>query len=311
MHTIDAHSIDTSLPRVVQTFSDKIRKLPRAGTTHPQDYLTGGFVRDLLLHRAPVDIDIEVYGVLPRRLHQLIQSHFKRGAIEHFSVFGVWKVLHNNHEITYSLPRTETKTGTGHKQFTAHLDPFLTKRQAVQRRDFTVNALLMSPRTGHLFDSVGGLRDLHAHILRAVNPHTFADDPLRAWRAVELAGRLPAALEPHTQSLLKMMVQQPDMQALSGVRIQQELSKLFLYGEQPSHGLRLAGRLGLLTTVPELNHLYRRGTIWTKLMGNIDSIPINQPLTLTARWQTIQKALPHTLRQALQHRLNIPNKLKP
>ena len=79
--------------------------------------------------------------------------------------------------------------GRGHKDFKIYEDPFLGTYKAAMRRDFTINAMMQDVLTGEIIDHFGGQEDLKKGVLRHVNPHTFAEDPLRVLRAAQFADR--------------------------------------------------------------------------------------------------------------------------
>ncbi len=81
--------------------------------------LVGGFVRDLFLGRESKDIDIEVYGLPYEKMLEILRPHFRVGLVGRS--FGTIKVGHN---IDLSIPRIETKSGTGHKGFAVSSDRF-------------------------------------------------------------------------------------------------------------------------------------------------------------------------------------------
>src|SRR6185312_13738950 len=73
-------------------------------------------------------------------------------------------------------------------------------RQDVQRRDFTINGLLLDPIENTVLDYVGGQDDLKSKIIRAIgHPDIrFAEDKLRMLRAVRFAARFEYTIEPAT-----------------------------------------------------------------------------------------------------------------
>ena len=72
--------------------------------------------------------------------------------------FGVFKI--KNTSIDISLPRTEVSTGPHHRDFKAQSDPFLSKKEACARRDFTINAILWDIVESKLIDPYSGIDDL-------------------------------------------------------------------------------------------------------------------------------------------------------
>ena len=118
--------------------------------------IVGGSVRDLLIGENPEELDLEVRGLSTGQITSLLPPGFR--AEEVGKSFGVLKIKGLPVEI--SLPRTERKTGTGHKGFTVEIDPNLPFELASERRDFTVNALGLDPLEGKLLDPHNGQKDL-------------------------------------------------------------------------------------------------------------------------------------------------------
>ena len=145
-------------------------------------YLVGGCVRDMFLGRASKDFDIEVFGLSPG----LLSLALNQPITDVVGQFGVFKVKAGNKEIDISLPRTDSKTGEGHKGFEISVDPFMSFKEAARRRDFTINSMSISVVNGELVDLFNGLKDLTQKTLRIVDPHTFIEDPLRVLRGIQL-----------------------------------------------------------------------------------------------------------------------------
>lgn len=210
----------------------------------PKAYFVGGFVRDALLGARAKDADVEVYGVPPRALRRLLARRFGRvqavGA-----AFGVFKVRVGAHEMDVSVPRTESKTGAGHRGFRVVGDPSLSEREAARRRDFTVNSILCNPVTGEVTDPFGGVSDLRRGVLRVTDPAAFGDDPLRVLRAVQLAARLGLRVHSGSARLMRGMVARGNLGELSRERVTAEIEKLLMLAPRPSVGIRLGARLGV------------------------------------------------------------------
>lgn len=222
----------------------------------PRAVIVGGYVRDLMLGKHPKDADVEVYGVEPKRLHELVTRLFGHVDIVGQS-FGVLKVMFaEGFELDIAIPRKEAKIGTGHKGFIIESDPSLSFREAARRRDFTINAIALDPLSGIVHDPYGGLDDLAKDILRVVDEATFQEDPLRVFRGVQLSARLEYTIEPKTLHLLKQMVARGDLDELSKERVTDEWKKLLLKARQPSRGLELMLELGIIDKYyPELKAL--------------------------------------------------------
>ena len=133
--------------------------------------LAGGCVRDELMGSEPKDWDLEVYGIDPAKLRNLLES-FANGNLTASidgdsgvrtslnvvgSAFSVYKI---GHDMDVSLPRRERKVGRGHRGFVVEGDPDMSFEEACSRRDFTVNAILKDPLTGEIVDPFGGKEDI-------------------------------------------------------------------------------------------------------------------------------------------------------
>lgn len=123
----------------------------------------------------------------------------------------------------------------------------------LERRDFTINALVYVPADGMILDAVGGFADLEARLLRAVGDpvRRFREDALRPLRGARLAAVLELAVEPKTRAALAAVSDLAPR--LSPERVRDELLKL-LEAPRPSVGLELLRESGLLTLLlPELD----------------------------------------------------------
>ena len=189
-------------------------------------FYVGGCVRDRLLGTENKDIDIEVHGVTPEVLVQLLGT---LGEVTSFGKsFGVFGLRHCGLDI--ALPRSERAFGPGHQDFECVFDPFIGTRQAALRRDFTVNALMQDILTGEIIDHFGGLRDLEDGVIRHMDDGRFAEDPLRVLRAAQFAARFGFTVAEGTVAVCRRM----DLSALSAERVFGELEKALLRAEHPS-----------------------------------------------------------------------------
>ena len=210
-------------------------------------FFVGGSVRDEMLNAPIKDIDIEVHGISPRALRKIIESHFAN-VEEVGAAFGVLHTTMEDVEVDISLPRRDSKIGQGHKGFAVDVDPLLSPKEALRRRDFTINAMLKDVLSDEIVDPFGGRDDLRARILRPVDFATFVEDPLRVLRAVQLTARFNLAVSDDVKALLRSMV--PALQELSRDRHRDEWRKLFLKAHTPSRGLELARLIGVFDALP-------------------------------------------------------------
>lgn len=210
-------------------------------------YFVGGAVRDELLGRESKDIDLLVSGLTISEIEAILRSF---GSIAIGNVGGKQVVIKfkpkNGEEIDIAIPRTETRTGVGHKGFDIKPDPNLPILKDLERRDFTINAITKDA-DGKLYDPFGGQEDLKRKIIRAVTPEAFADDPLRMLRAIQFAARFGFKIEPATWKLIQKNASL--IKEITGERILLELEKVIAKGN-PSLAAKLLKESGLA------NHIF-------------------------------------------------------
>ncbi len=209
-------------------------------------HYVGGCVRDALLGMAATDLDIEVFGIDPERLRVLVERVAPVSLVG--ASFGVLKV--HGLPIDVSVPRRETKVGTGHRGFAIDADPSLDPAQAAARRDFTVNAIAWNPLSSELIDPIGGAADLDRRVLRHTSGQ-FAEDPLRVLRGMQFTARFRLTPAAETVALCRGI----EPEGLAAERIYDEWLKLVLTGEDISAGLRFLADTGWIRHFPELEAL--------------------------------------------------------
>ncbi len=232
--------------------------------------IVGGWVRDRLMGRPSKDVDIEVFGIEPDRLKQLLSAFGSVNTVgESFTVYKVG-------DVDVSIPRTESKSGKGHKGFAVRGDPALSFEEAARRRDFTINAISFDPLTGEYLDPFSGRSDIERKILRAVDARTFADDSLRVLRAIQFAARFEFGLDAGTKALCRAL----PLDDLPAERIWGEIEKLLLRARRPSIGFALALELRVIERLfPELDacvgcpqepEWHPEGDVWVHTLLVID-----------------------------------------
>ena len=186
-----------------------------------QAWLAGGCVRDLLLGLPPADYDVATSATVEE-----VRTVFRR-TVPVKPELGVTMILWGDNRIEATTFRTEGAYLDGRRPSqvgpaTAELD--------VQRRDFTINGLLLDPLTGEIADHVGGLADLESGVLRCIRDpaERFGEDHLRILRAIRFAVRFGFSIEPATWDAMQCLSGQVGL--LSGERIHEELEKMFAQG---------------------------------------------------------------------------------
>ena len=187
-------------------------------------FYVGGYVRDLLLNIPNKDIDIEVHGIAEKDLVAILNEI---GEVDYYGrSFGIYALRHEDIEV--ALPRSEKVLGTGHRDFEISVDPDMGYKNAALRRDFTINALMMDVLSHEILDYFNGTDDLNKGIIRHVNDVSFAEDPLRVYRAAQFASRFGFKIDERTVELCRGI----DTFVLSRERIEEELKKALLKAEK-------------------------------------------------------------------------------
>jgi putative nucleotidyltransferase with HDIG domain len=243
--------------------------------------LVGGCVRDILLDRDPADYDVAT-NATPDEVLELFPNGLDVGA-----QFGVVLVRHDSLKVEVATFRSDMGYTDGR-----HPDQVVysrTPEEDVQRRDFTINGLLMRHDTGDVLDFVGGRADLASGIIRAIGEPScrFAEDKLRMLRAVRFAARFGYAIEPATFAAIRKHAK--EIHVVSAERIGEELTKLLTEGAA-RRAFELLDELGLLCEllpeiaalkgVPQPPQFHPEGDVWIHTLLMLEGLPTGTSPTL-------------------------------
>jgi tRNA nucleotidyltransferase/poly(A) polymerase len=225
-------------------------------------YVIGGFVRDLILERPSIDIDIVVVG----SGIELAEKSAKVLRVKNVSVFKNYGTAHfryKNLDVEFVGARKESYAENSRNPFVE--EGTITDDQL--RRDFTINTLAISLQKhnfGTLIDPFDGVKDLEEGIIRTpLDPNkTYSDDPLRMLRAIRFATQLDFKIQ---KSSLEAILSNADrLTIISQERISDELNKIIL-SKTPSRGFKLLESTQLLVKFfPEMTLLKGVETINSK-----------------------------------------------
>ena len=234
--------------------------------------LVGGAVRDGLLGLPVKDLDVEVFGVDLNTLRRVLALDGKVSSVG--QSFGVLMI--HGLDVDFSLPRRDSKVAEGHRGFDIEFDPTLSFEAAARRRDLTVNAMGIDLESGEFLDPFCGRQDLEAGVLRATDPSTFDEDPLRGLRVAQMAARFCMRVDPALNELCAGL----DLSELPGERVHEEFRKLLLKGREPSRGFVFLKESRLLRFFPELAGLvdvgqdplwHPEGDVWAHTLMCLDA----------------------------------------
>jgi len=249
------------LPSILHTISDDLQQ------QHAKVIVVGGSVRDYFLGLPIKDYDLEVYGL--DRVETLEKLLAKYGKVKLVGKsFGVLKFVYEKQEYDFAFPRTERKTGSGHRGFDVTVDGMMDFESAARRRDFTINAMGYDIAQQRFLDPFGGRRDLKEKILRHIDDDTFTEDPLRLYRGVQFCARFGLSMHASTKKLCQKMVEAGMLEELPKERVFDEIKKLLLQAKRPSVGFVLIKELGALRYFPVLNRLHE--DLWQQTLQRLD-----------------------------------------
>ncbi len=232
------------IPNIPEPILDLLHEIGEVGGKGT--YLVGGFVRDLLLKRPSLDIDIVVEGDAIRIANAMCERW--NGRLDAHPQFGTATVTPadvNLPKVDFVTARRETYQGAGTLPTVARG----TITEDLRRRDFSINALAMRldiSTFGEIVDKTGGLEDLKTRTIRVLHKHSFTDDPTRIFRAFRYAGRYGFCI-PETDTTL-MREALPVLVQLSGERIRNEIDRILIEKNAPEIVAHLT-RLGVWKTI--------------------------------------------------------------
>ncbi|MEE2975754.1 MAG: CCA tRNA nucleotidyltransferase [Thermodesulfobacteriota bacterium] len=211
-------------------------------------FIVGGAVRDLLLKKNPDEFDI-CTSATPEE----IQTIFNRTKAVGQS-FGVILVLIDNVSIEVATFRKDMVYTDGR-----HPDKVIYTKNVeedIERRDFTINGLLLNPDNGEVFDYCKGIEDIKSKIIRTIGipDKRFSEDYLRMLRAIRFSNRFGFKIEQNTSDAL--LDNSEKIMFVSIERIREEVTKIITKSNNPGKGIISLSKYGLLKyIIPEVEKL--------------------------------------------------------
>jgi poly(A) polymerase len=297
-----------------------------------QAFLVGGCVRDLLLGREPADYDVAT-DATPQQVMRIFPETYAVGA--QFGVVLVplprdqrgvgtsarpgelcedsqlasesLRVLGHQHKACVEVATFRCDVGYSDGRHPDEVRFSRDPREDVQRRDFTINGLLLDPITNEVLDFVGGQDDLRAKVVRAIGEpeRRFAEDKLRMLRAVRFASRFEYAIDSATFHAVQRLA--PKIDQVSHERVRDELTRMLTEGHA-RRAFELLDQSGLLREVlPEIDAMkgveqppqfHPEGDVFVHTLLLLEKLP--HPCTPTLAWGALLHDVgkPPTFRRA-------------
>jgi tRNA nucleotidyltransferase (CCA-adding enzyme) len=257
--------------RLSQPVRDALRACVRISAGHNAAlYLVGGAVRDLLLERDNLDLDLALEGDVTPVAEALARETAGRAVLH--DRFGTATVSGPGFRLDLARTRRETYA---HPGALPAVEP-ASLAEDLARRDFSINAiaLRLTPPAGELIDPHGGLEDIRAGRIRVLHDRSFQDDATRMLRAARYATRLGFGIEPGTEALIRRDLAYID--TISGSRLRRELAMLFMEPSAPDGSL-LAHGLGILAAIhPQLRLTPDVAWRWREALDGRGRAPVDE-----------------------------------
>lgn len=256
------HSLFTFLPFYAKITNMSIIKI---NDNSNKLFYIGGVVRDELLGRESLDVDITYVGNAIEycsKFGEVVQVNPDFGTVRvaipfHPSPCTTSPTVEASGEVTvdFASTRSESYPQKGHLPVVEKIGCSL--KEDVMRRDFTINALAKSVTTGEIVDYVGGLEDLKNKKLRVLHDESFIDDPTRIIRGLKFATRFGFELEEHTKKLQDEYLANINYD-MSYKRVKKELIETFSLNSQSAFKAFIDQKIYKLVTpndveIPKVN----------------------------------------------------------
>lgn len=229
-------------------------------------YTIGGFVRDLLLRRSNLDIDIVIEGDGIEFAKAFAQEHNARARC-HKKFNTAILIFPNGLRVDIATARFE------YYQYPAALPivEFGSLKMDLYRRDFTINSLAIAlnpSQFGQLIDFFGSQRDLKDKVIRVLHNLSLVEDPTRILRAIRFEQRFGFKIAKQTATLIRNAVRMGLIQKLGGYRLFHEI-QLILMEEDPVPALR---RMAEYAVLPVLSSKIRFDQKMEELFARIKEV---------------------------------------
>ena len=271
-------------------------------------YLVGGCVRDILLGREPADYDVstdatpdQVMRIFPRTwavgaqfgvVLVPVDDQISRSPDDQISGSDMPPALADNVATRAHAIEVATFRSDGLYTDGRHPNEVTFSEEAkedVQRRDFTINGLLLDPTDNQVLDYVGGQADLRNEIVRTIGSpeQRFGEDKLRMLRAVRFAARFGYEIDDETFAAIQRLA--PQIHQVSKERVRDELTKMLTEGHA-GRAFELLDQSALLHEVlPEIKKMkgveqppqfHPEGDVWTHTLMLLGQLQQGSPRTL-------------------------------
>jgi poly(A) polymerase len=239
-------------------------------------FFVGGCIRDLLLNQSPKDFDV-VTLARPKEIKNLFRNCRligRRFQLAHL-IYSGQKIIE---VATFRKQPNAKRSMSG--ELIVDDNEFGTPQTDVNRRDFTINAMLYDPVRHLLIDEKDGLSDLESRFIRCIGEPVsrMREDPIRMLRAIRLASRLGFEIEESLSHAIKS--ERFELVKSAHPRFQQELTRMLQSG-YAQKAFQLMDEYGVIELlVPELFAFWQQNQeAQHKSMQLLHALDLSEPET--------------------------------
>lgn len=216
-------------------------------------YIVGGALRNFALNQDANDIDIIVFDKDPEEISKEIAKRTR----------GKWLLLDEEFKEYRIILKKD-------KIYTIDVSGLKGKnlREDIEKRDLTINSIVIDPLKMELIDLVGGLKDIENKILKTLNEENLISDPLRILRIVRFYFWYGFEIESNTFEWMKK--NKEFLKKVASERIKYEIWEMFGKGNYIEKGIDLLKESGILfELIPELIYQCNSFQIYEGMSMNI------------------------------------------
>jgi len=270
-------------------------------------YLVGGLVRDVLLKRDNLDVDIVIEGDGIKFAHEFAE-HFEARVRSHRKFGTAVLIFPDGYKVDVATARMEYYESPG--------APPIVETSSLKldlyRRDFTINSLAIKLNKRHygtLIDYFTAQRDIKERVLRVLHNLSFVEDPTRVFRAVRFEQRFGFKIGKLTLALIKNAVKINCFKDITGRRLFLEL-KLILKEQDPVKAIERMNELDLLQFIsPQIRLTRGLQTLLEEIRSVItwyDLLYLEEPLEpWKVYWHGLTSSLDANSLRSLAERLGM------
>lgn len=235
--------------------------------------LVGGAVRDALLDRRSVHLDLDF--IVPNRAIEIARAV----SVCHAAGFVVLDAAREIARVVFPSATVDFALREG-----------CSLEADLQRRDFTVNAIAYDPRTARFIDPLDGRADLERKHLRMISAENLQDDPLRLLRAYRQAAQLGFEIDGETRAAIRELA--PELSRVAAERVYAELGYL-LAGSEASEGtrwLQRRSRMGYCVCICRVRRRSGWRVWWRSMVRRGSSVIVIRSSTRRSRRRCVRRS---------------------